>query len=232
MNIFALSKDPKESARQMLDKHVVKMPTESCQMLHTNALFNEFVDRYGYEPSLKRLKEYHEEIQTVYIGEEGDTTVFSLPSSNLMKPAMLNHPSTVWARKNIHNTMWLFEHAIALCVEYTNRYGRGFKAHGTHSRILSTPIEYDGDSKLATPVDIAMADEYRIDNEYDEHCWEYVIDSYRHYYLEGKWKFASWKQDKMPEWWPKNHYVNKYNEEIKAFNEQFGADLKLLKVKV
>ena len=149
MNIFALSKDPIESAKQMLDKHIVKMPTESCQMLHTNALFNEFADRYGYEPSLRRLKEYHEEIE-----------------STLMKPAMLNHPSTIWARKSIHNTMWLFEHSIALCAEYTYRYG---KAHGTYSRILSTPIEYDGDSKLATPVDIAMADEYRIDNEYGEH---------------------------------------------------------------
>ena len=215
MNIFALSKDPREAAQMMIDKHVIKMPTESSQMLHTNALYFMYVEHYNQTPSLRELKKFHTDI-----------------ASNLMKPAMLNHPSTVWARKNIHNTMWLFEHAIALCVEYTNRYGRGFKAHGTHSRILSTPIEYDGDSKLATPVDIAMADEYRIDNEYDEHCWEYVIDSYRHYYLEGKWKFASWKQDKMPEWWPKNHYVNKYNEEIKAFNEQFGADLKLLKVKV
>ena len=40
------------AAQQMLNKHVVKMPTETCQMLHTNALFNEFTDRYGYEPTL------------------------------------------------------------------------------------------------------------------------------------------------------------------------------------
>jgi|TARA_Y100000015_G_C2395816_1_gene92734 hypothetical protein len=208
MNIFALSKDPKESARQMLDKHIVKMPTESCQMLHTNALFNEFVDRYGYEPSLKRLKEYHQEIE-----------------STLMKPAMLNHPSTIWARQSIHNTMWLFEHAITLCVEYTYRYG---KVHGTHARILSTPIDYDGDSKLATPVDVAMADIYRIGNEYGGHCWEFVIDSYRHYYLEGKWKFAEWRKDRMPNWWPKDHFKNKRNKEIMAFNERFGASIELM----
>ena len=41
MNIFALSKCPVESAQQML-KHVVKMPTETCQMLHTNMLFTLF----------------------------------------------------------------------------------------------------------------------------------------------------------------------------------------------
>ena len=208
MNIFALSKDPVESAKQMIDKHVVKMPTETCQMLHTNALFNEFVDRYNYEPTLRRLKEYHQEIE-----------------STLMKPAMLNHPSTIWARENINNTLWLFEHGIALCFEFTERYG---KEHGSYRRILQTPMEFDADISLATPVNIAMFDIYRIDNEYGEHCWEYVIDSYRHYYLEGKWKFAEWKNDRMPKWWPKDHYKNKYNEEITVFNKQFGAKLKLL----
>ena len=45
MNIFALSKCPIESAQQMINKHVVKMPTETCQMLHTNAcLWNIQID--------------------------------------------------------------------------------------------------------------------------------------------------------------------------------------------
>ena len=34
MNIFALSKCPDESAEQMINKHITKMPTETCQMLH------------------------------------------------------------------------------------------------------------------------------------------------------------------------------------------------------
>ena len=208
MNIFALSKDPVESAQEMLDKHVVKMPTETCQMLHTNGLFNEYVERYGKEPSLRQLKNYHEEIE-----------------STLMKPAMLNHPSTIWARQSIHNTMWLFEHGIALCKEFEFRYG---KEHGSYSRTLQTPMEYDADSTLATPVDIAMADVYRIDNEYGEHCWEFVIDSYRHYYLEGKWKFAEWRNERMPNWWPKDHFKNKRNKEIMAFNERFGASIELM----
>lgn len=208
MNIFALSKDPVESAQEMLDKHVVKMPTETCQMLHTNGLFNEYVERYGKEPSLRQLKNYHEEIE-----------------STLMKPAMLNHPSTIWTRQSIHNTMWLFEHGIALCKEFEFRYG---KEHGSYSRTLQTPMEYDADSTLATPVDIAMADVYRIDNEYGEHCWEFVIDSYRHYYLEGKWKFAEWRNERMPNWWPKDHFKNKRNKEIMAFNERFDASIELM----
>lgn len=210
MNIFALSRCPVESAQQMLNKHVVKMPTETCQMLHTNALFNEFADRYGYEPTLKRLKEYHEETESI-----------------LMKPAMLNHPSTIWARQNVHNTLWLYNHGLALCEEFTERYG---KEHGSFSRILQTPIDFDATEFLATPPLIAMFDEYRIPNKYGEHCWDYVIDSYRHYYLEGKWKFAEWSNDRKPSWWPNNHYENKYNEEILAFNKAFGANLKLLVV--
>ena len=111
MNIFALSKCPVESARQMLNKHVVKMPTESCQMLHTNNLYFHYKGIYGVEPSLKDLKEFHAHI-----------------NSKLMKPAMLNHPSTIWARRNKANYMWLYNHAVELCKEYTYRYG---KVHGS-----------------------------------------------------------------------------------------------------
>lgn len=38
MNIFLLSRDPKESARMLCDKHVVKMITETCQILSTALL--------------------------------------------------------------------------------------------------------------------------------------------------------------------------------------------------
>ena len=58
MNIFALSKCPHESARQMLDKHIVKMPTETCQMLHTNIVYMKLFDEYGFEHQLKQLKKF------------------------------------------------------------------------------------------------------------------------------------------------------------------------------
>ena len=35
MNIFVLNEDPIKSAQQMVDKHVVKMPVESLQMIST-----------------------------------------------------------------------------------------------------------------------------------------------------------------------------------------------------
>jgi len=186
MNIFALSKDPVESAQQMLDKHVVKMPTESCQMLHTNSLYFLFWESHGREPSLRELKEFHKESHFKY----------------LMKPAMLNHPSTIWARQTKANYMWLYNHAMALCKEYTFRYG---KVHGTEKRVKdSFTFSYEEDD--LTPVSIAMDDMYRLPKE--KHCWDFVIRSYQHYYLRGKWDFAFWSKRKEPDWWPENHRYN------------------------
>ena len=215
MNIFALSKDPREAAQMMIDKHVIKMPTESCQMLHTNALYFMYVEHYNTTPSLRELKQFHTDI-----------------GSELMKPAMLNHPSTIWARETKGNWDWLMEHAIALCEEYTLRYGR---EHGSFQRILYTPEYPYGifTRSVLTPVSIAMADQYRIENTFDDE-WDFVLASYRHYYLEGKWRFAEWRNDRRPEWWPVNHINIKWNEVFTRMNEQnnFSIPLKMLPLEV
>jgi len=210
VNIFALSRSPQNAAQQMLDKHVIKMPTETCQMLHTNALYFDYIEHYGETPSLAQLKAFHKDI-----------------NSNLMKPAMLNHPSTIWARQNPNNTRWLYSHGCALCDEYTHRYN---KKHGSQSRILDIAytIDFQADPWWATPITIAMDDKYRLDYNNDIDKWDFVIKSYRHYYLEGKWKFAEWRQNRMPEWWPKDHFKTKYNEEIDSYNTRWNANLERL----
>tara|TARA_X000001382_G_C3176151_1_gene181036 strand:+ start:2916 stop:3551 length:636 start_codon:yes stop_codon:yes gene_type:complete len=210
MNIFALSRNPQEAAQQMLNKHVVKMPTETCQMLHTNALYFDYIEHYNEEPTLAQLKAFHRDI-----------------GSNLMKPAMLNHPSTIWARQTPNNTRWLYSHGCALCDEYTHRYN---KKHGSQSRILDIAytIDFQADPWWATPVTIAMDDKYRLVKDNRIPDWDFVIKSYRHYYLEGKWKFAEWRQNRMPEWWPKDHFKTKYNAEIQEYNERWNANLEML----
>ena len=74
-----------------------------------------------------------------------------------------------------------------------------------------------------------MLDKYRIENTFDDE-WEYVIQSYRHYYLEGKWKFAEWRMDRRPDWFPVNQYEIKYNEWALAFNKAFDANIQLKEV--
>ena len=73
-----------------------------------------------------------------------------------------------------------------------------------------------------------MDDKYRLDYNNDIDMWDFVIKSYRHYYLEGKWKFAEWRKNRMPEWWPKDHYKIKYNEEIDSYNKKYNANLERL----
>lgn len=48
MNIFVLDNCPRESARMMADKHVVKMPTESLQMIST--ILNLYGLKSPYKP--------------------------------------------------------------------------------------------------------------------------------------------------------------------------------------
>ena len=205
MNIFALSKCPTESAQQMIDKHVIKMPTETCQMLHTNILCMQYVQEHGKEPQLKDLKAFHQEI-----------------GSELMKPAMLNHPSTIWARQSLDNFDWLLYHGVSLCGEYTHRYE---KEHGTQKRIVDCGLyrefieNHNYPLDELTPVSIAMDDMYRIENTFDDE-WDFVIESYRHYYLEGKWRFAEWRKDRRPEWFPANHFAKKYNVGVRKYNER------------
>jgi len=213
MNIFALSRSPKEAAREMIDKHVIKMPTESCQMLHTNALFYDYLDDHGEEPTLSELKQYHRDV-----------------SSKLMIPAMLNHPSTVWARNNRSNFKWLFEHALALCKEYTYRYGR---EHGARERILDvSDYSIFGRWQDADAVTIAMDNKYRLDRGKVMHDnpWDFVIKSYRHYYLEGKWRIAEWRMERQPEWWPTNHIKIKWNIEFDAMEKATGMVLQKYKI--
>jgi len=146
-----------------------------------------------------------------------------------MKPAMLNHPSTIWARESLDNFNWLLAHGKALCEEFSFRYN---KRHGSHDRILDVGDygkllrSHSFNSDELTPVTIAMDDYYRLSPQ--ANTWDFVIESYRHYYLQGKWKFATWKNDRTPSWWPANHYKNMRNSEIKRSNEIFGTNTEMI----
>ena len=96
MNIFVTDPSPIKSARVLPDKHIVKMPLETCQMLSIVAS-----DKWGHGfGTLPKLD------GTPYATEKG---------------AFRNHPCTVWAQDN---WTWLILHGLALCDEYTHRYNK------------------------------------------------------------------------------------------------------------
>jgi hypothetical protein len=79
------------------------------------------------------------------------------------KIAHINHPCTIWARTDASNYQWLYEHFVALCDEYTKRYG---KVHLTDTKLRDKLSYIPGDMPSSypnktTPFAQAMPDEYK-----------------------------------------------------------------------
>jgi len=98
MNIFVTDRCPIQSARNLPDKHIVKMPLETCQML--SIIYSDWY--YG-------VGKLYKSDGTPYRTAHG---------------AFRNHPCTQWAAANQYNLAWLIRHGYALCHEYQARYGK------------------------------------------------------------------------------------------------------------
>lgn len=162
MNIFRLHNDPDLAASMAIDKHIVKMPLESCQLLHT-ALHQ-----------------------------------FGCRADWLYKPFNPKHPSCLWVRESRTNFNWLVRHGIALCNEYTNRYGKTHKCLPLIQKASEYADMITGGPE--TPFLLAMPDQFRTNN---------AVHSYRLYYAGAKFRFAKWKTN-APDWW------DKYREIVKS----------------
>jgi hypothetical protein len=151
MNIFYVDRDPVVAAQQLVDKHVVKMPLETAQLLCS--AFPQGVAPYR---------------RTHY-----------------------NHPSAVWTRQSKSNYKWLIKHGIALCDEYTKRYG---KQHKSNIVILwcrdnIDKIEWGEDFFTDPPT--CMPDECKIGDS---------VESYREYYRKHKSYIYRWTNSERPQW--------------------------------
>ena len=114
MNIFVTDPCPIQSARNLPDKHIVKMPLETCQML--SIIYSDWY--YG-------VGKLYKQDGTPYRTAHG---------------AFRNHPCTQWAAANQYNLAWLIAHGIALCNEYTARYN---KRHTCYDPIIQAVAIYD-----------------------------------------------------------------------------------------
>ena len=164
MNIFVVDECPVASATVLLDKHIVKMPLESLQMMSTNAWYNSL--RHPYHPVMTR------------------------------------HPCTIWARESKQNFEWLWEHAIALCAEYTARYGRIHKCEKqitVFNPIWEELLMLLPDIGL-TPFAIAISEDMNCRKKIENFNDLSSIDQYRFYYKHDK-AFAAWTKREKPSWY-------------------------------
>lgn len=173
MNIFWLDKNFEKSSKYHVDKHVVKMPLESAQMIFTTLT----IDRcFGHIPR----KLTSEELKTL--------KAFESPFP--YRPAMPNHPLNVWARSMFGNFMDLVEYHHSISFEYTYRYN---KIHKSFTKVE----EFEDVLSISAPFGVTdaplcMPDEYKSDD---------LITSYRSYYMGDKAYIAAWKNREVPDWW-------------------------------
>lgn len=114
------------------------------------------------------------------------------------KPTHAKHPCVMWARENSGNYAWLSEHAIALCCEYTRRYG---KLHACqHVIALLAEIPWSIPREDQTAFIQCMPEQYRQEDP---------VEAYRAYYRGDKARFATWTNREVPFWWSQNenHHI-------------------------
>ena len=142
MNIFACYESPHQAALFLPDKHIVKMPLESAQMLAVA------MGRYG--ANLGNLRK--------------------LDGSTYSHQAFMHHPCTQWACYSFHNMAWLIVHAQSLMFEYLHRYGKHHgcaTAIGDASNLF-TQSGYSLSSYIDhTPFARAMPAEFKYDDSID-----------------------------------------------------------------
>ena len=179
MNIFYLSHDVTECARQHTDKHCVKMILEYAQLLSTAHRFLDGEQIIGLSKSGRKAKRWK-------LNDGREDILYSATH--------INHPSAVWARASAENYIWLSQLLRALCKEYTYRYGKTHKVE--HSGLLfalanNVPTNIPVSAGFSEPTP-AMPDEYKVKGS--------SVESYRKYYLGTKTRMFNWKNRNIPEW--------------------------------
>lgn len=115
------------------------------------------------------------------------------PSVAPYKHTHVHHPCAKWTRASLDNYVWLTRHGIALCSEYTKRYGKVHKTQATLEWLSCNLPELPRIGM--TPFAIAIKDPafWRTD----------PVEAYQAYYIGEKKRFAKWAPRASPPlWWP------------------------------
>lgn len=166
MNIFYLHDDPAVAAKAMTNKHIIKMIVESAQLLSTA---HRVCDGYPVQILSKS-------------GAKLTRYKYPVPETDeiLYKSTHINHPSALWTREASENYIWLYQHFIALCQEYTLRYN---KKHKTEDLLADILFYVPANMRIAnlTPIRCVISNQtYMFDND--------PVKSYRAYYEAEKLK--------------------------------------------
>ena len=161
--------------------------TDLCPILSAKALDNKRLVKMILESA---------QLLSAAIYLNSDETVYP----DIYKPTHLKHPCTIWASENRSNWLWLYDHFMALCAEYTFRYGKEHKSQSLSAALLkySTCLP---DAKDKTPfANCTKSDDLKCNfkNHPD------TLEAYQQY-LCVKWnndKFKpKWTNREAPQWY-------------------------------
>lgn len=171
MNIFYLDNDPKVCAEMHNDKHCIKMILEYAQLLSTAHRFLDGTLNVGLSASGRKKTSY---------------VLMDQRESVLYSATHINHPSAIWVRQSTENYLWLSNMLVALCEEYTYRYGKTHKVErdGLCYVLLKNIPKNIGKQGWSEPTP-AMPDEVKIAGD--------SMSSYKNYYINNKQHLASWQ---------------------------------------
>ena len=188
MNLFYLDENLDLCAEYHVDKHIVKMPLEVAQILCTAVWVDVhlgFVPRALNKSESDHLNSLKKEIK--HLPPE------SRPLTPYL-PMMYNHPCTIWANESLTNTWWLLKHGLALCAEYTHRYGKVHSCQKTLEEAESI-IPFNIQT-IPTSFTRAMPDEYKHDTSID------TFTAYKNYIRSKPWVASNYLRDesRKPDW--------------------------------
>lgn len=175
MNIFWLHRLLSKNAEYYHDKHVVKIILEIAQMLWAAHHSYGLPEPDGGIP-VKVYRKSHE-----------------------------NHPCTKWCRENSANYQRAADMGLALCSEYTFRYGKQHKCQVIIEWLRQNPPAAIPRRDKYTCPPLCMPDEYKRNKK--------PVESYRRYYVGEKInEKTSWKKRKQPNFVTNNNLVTHFKK--------------------
>ena len=131
---------------------------------------------------VKMILEYAQLLSTAHVELDGVQVAY--------KATHKNHPSAKWVRESRDNYAWLYGLFLALCEEYTHRYGKVHLTYQKHAESLGVAPESIPDIGFTT-MPQCMPDEYKDKN---------AIIGYRTYYRQGKADLLKYTNRNQPKW--------------------------------
>jgi hypothetical protein len=182
MNIFILSENPVEAASMLCDKHAGgKMVVESAQMLSTAHRMLDGMLTRGPSKSGKTISK-----KWIHPDEEMDRVLY--------KAVHMSHPCTIWTMTSSSNYEWHYEYYIALCKEYTYRYG---KIHST-DKLLTEYLKH-----IPKNIKHGPRTQFPLAMKSNPECMfpDDPVKSYRMFYQTKQNRFKMvWTKRSVPEW--------------------------------